>query len=76
MEGRARESLEEGRELQGQPDISHASSAHPHHLDLVFSRRQHQPHLTDGGKEALRVQMACSGVTQPESGEGDSTQAF
>lgn len=35
-----------------------------------------QPHLTDGEKEAPRVKGACSRVTQPESGEGDSTQAF
>lgn len=37
MEGRVREGLEEEESSPEHPDISHASTAHPHHLDLVFS---------------------------------------
>lgn len=65
-----------GKGIAGPRHLACKECSPPTTRPLASLEGQHQPHLTDGGKEAPRVKMACSRVTQPESGEGDSTQAF
>lgn len=66
----------EEREVQ-KPDISHAKRAHPHHQAAFASLTDTPAAPFDRWRQGgSQVKGACSRVTQPESGEGDSTQAF
>lgn len=73
-EGRVWEGLwERGSRTTRQLTCKHGS---PHQQASGFSVSSTTGPIAQMEEPGWRVKMACSKITQPESGEGDSTQAF